>query len=365
MVFKIRLANPVLDDETIKTATEVLKNEKFLLGESVLKFEEEFSRFIGTKYAVAVNSGTDALIFSLISCNVKNKEVITPSMSFIATGNSILYASGKPVFVDVDMDTYNIDINEILKKITEKTACILPVHLYGYPVKINEILAIAKERNLFVIEDACQAHGADVQGKKVGSFGDAAAFSFYPAKNMTVGGDGGIVTTNNEDIANMLRKLRDCGRVSKYEHDVLGYTSRLSSVNGAIGRIQLQKLPEWNEKRRKIADMYYKLLSDIEKIVLPPKGNKEVKPVYHLFVIRTNQRDGLAKWLNKNEIEVGIHYPLPIHLQPVYKKMFRTSEGMFRNSEEMAKTCLSLPIHPFLTNEDVKFICETIHEFFK
>lgn len=365
MGFRIALANPVLDEETIQAAVEALRNERFLLGESVVKFEEEFAKFIGTKYAVAANSGTDALVFSLIACNVENKEVITTPMSFIATANAILYAKGMPVFADIEMETYNIDPNEISKKITEKTRCIMPVHIYGHPAKIDEILDIAKKHNLCVIEDACQSHGAEIDGKKVGSFGDAAAFSFYPSKNMTVGGDGGMITTDNEEIANLVRKLRDCGRVSKYEHDVLGYTSRLTSLNGAIGISQLRKLSGWNERRREIAMLYNKFLSNIEEITLPPGESEKIKPVYHLFVIRTNRRDELSEWLNKNEIEVGMHYSLPIHLQPVYRKMFGFSEGMYKNAEEVGRTCLSVPIHQHMTDDDVKFVCEKIHEFFK
>jgi dTDP-4-amino-4,6-dideoxygalactose transaminase len=285
-------------------------------------------------------------------------------MSFIATANSIIHAKGLPVFADIEMSTYNIDPKEIAKKINEKTSCVMPVHLYGYPAKMEDILDLAKNHNLSIVEDACQAHGAEIDGKRVGSFGNAAAFSFYPSKNMTVGGDGGMITTNDEKIANLVTKLRHGGRVSKYEHDVLGYTSRMSSAHAAIGRIQLKKLNEWNERRRKIAKLYSKLLSDTKKIILPPIETGEIKPVYHLFVIRTKERDKLAEWLNKNEIETGVNYPIPIHLQPLYKKMFGYFKDVYKNSEELSKTCLSLPIHPKLSDTDVKFVCEKINEFF-
>jgi len=365
MEFRISLANPVLDEEMIQAAEDSLRNEWFLVGESIKKFEEEFARFVGTKYAISVNSGTDALFFSLLACNVEKKEVITTPMSFIATANTILYSKGKCIFADIESDTHNIDPMEIEKKINKDTKCILPVHLYGYPAKMKEILDLAKDHNLSIIEDACQAHGTEINGKMVGSFGDAAAFSFFPAKNMTVGGDGGMITTDNEDLAILARKLKNGGRVSKYEHDVLGYTSRMSSVHAAIGRVQLKKLPEWNEKRTKLAEIYYKELSNLGKIILPKKGENKIKPSYYMFVIKTRNRDELSEWLNKNEIETGIHYPIPIHLQPIYKRMFNFSDGMYKNAEEHSKTCLSLPMYPDLKEDDVKFVCEKIQEFFK
>jgi len=365
MGFRIFLANPVLDEEMIQAATDALKNERFLLGESVLKFEEEFAKFIGTKYAVSVNSGTDALFFSLLACNIENKEVITTPMSFVATANTILYAKGIPVFADIEKGSPNINPGEISKNITNKTGCILPVHLHGHPARMKEILDLAKEKGLSVIEDDCQAHGAKISGKMVGGFGDVGTFSFYPAKNMTVGGDGGMITTNNEHIADLCRKLRNGGSALKYEHVIFGYTSRMSSVHAAIGRIQLKKLLEWNEKRMELAEIYYKHLSHIEKIALPPKCTAEIKPVYHMFVIRTDRREELKEWLKKDGIETGIHYPIPIHLQPIYKKTFRTVENMYPNSENFARTCLSLPIYPDLSVDDVKFVCEKIQEFFR
>jgi perosamine synthetase len=365
MKYKILLANPLLDEEMIQAATDSLRNERFLFGESVVKFEEEFARFIGTKYAVSVNSGTDALLLSLIACNIDKKDVITTSMSFVATSNTIIYAGGKPIFADIELNTHNIDPKEARKKIGGNIGGILPVHLHGYPAKMKEILDLAEEKNLFVIEDVCQAHGAEINGKKTGSFGAAGAFSFFPAKNMTVGGDGGMITTNDEKIYNLTMKLRNGGRISKYEHDILGYTSRLGSAHAAIGRIQLKRLPEWNEKREKIAEIYHKELSNIKKIAMPPKSGNGIKPSNYMFVIATEQRDKLADFLGNNGIETGVHYPIPIHLQPLYKKMFKTREGMYKNSEKLANTCLSLPMYPDLKKEDVKFVCEKIMKFFK
>lgn len=321
--------------------------------------------YCGVKYAVSTNSGTDALHISLIALSVgRQDQVITTSFSFIATANAILHAGATPIFADIDAKTCNVDSDQIRKRITQHVKAIIPVHLYGYPCDMKQIMEIAERYKVRVLEDACQAHGAEYRGLKVGAIGDVGCFSFYPSKNMTVCGDGGMVVTSNEEIAEMIRELRDCGRKEKYVHDVVGYTARLNTVNAAIGRIQLKKLDGWNEKRRRNADFYNKLLSDLDEIVLPPAGNSYVKPVYHLYVIRVKRRDELENWLEDNGVQCGVHYPLPIHLQPIYRKLFRFKGGEYPQSELGSQTCLSIPMYPDLTSDETRYISEKIHEFY-
>jgi perosamine synthetase len=365
LIRKIPLATPIYDKEMENAASNALLNEHFVLGETVYKFEEEFARYCGAKFAVSTNSGTAALHLSLIALGVKGQDqVITTPMSFIATANSIIHAGVTPVFADICMKNNNIDLDEIKKTITKQTAALIPVHLYGFPCEMDQIVEIAENNGLKVIEDACQAHGAEYKAQKLGTFGDVGCFSFYPSKNMTVGGDGGIVVTNNQETAEVISKLRDCGRKNKYVHDIVGYTARLNTVNAAIGRIQLKRLDEWNEKRRRHADLYTKLLSDLDEIILPPEGNTFATPVYHLYVIRVKKRDQLKNWLENNGIQCGIHYPVPIHLQPVYKELFNFKGGEFPKSELHSQTCLSIPMYPGLTRDEIKYISEKIHKFY-
>jgi perosamine synthetase len=361
---KIPLAKPIFDEEMRNAALDALQNEKFVMGESVFKFEEEFARYCGVKYAVSTNSGTSALHLSLIALGIKGGEVITTSYSFVATANVALYVGAMPVFADIEAKTCNIDPKLAKEKLSGKTRAIIPVHLFGYPADMQSILDFFRNKGCAVVEDACQAHGAEYYGRKVGTLGDVGCFSFYPSKNMTVCGDGGMVVTDDEDIARKIAKLRDCGRASHYEHDMIGFTARLNTVNAAIGRVQLRKLDKWNERRRAIARLYDHLLSDLDEVVLPPNGGRGIVPVYHLYVIRTTFRDKLKVWLEQNGIECGVHYPIPIHLQPIYRRLFGYKEGDFPNSELLSKTALSLPMFPELRKEDVEYVCEKIHEFF-
>jgi len=214
------------------------------------------------------------------------------------------------------------------------------------------------------VEDACQAHGAEYAGKKAGAIGDVGCFSFYPSKNMTVCGDGGMLVTNDEDVAKLSAKLRDCGRKSQYEHDVVGYTSRLNTVNAAIGRVQLRRLDEWNKKRVQVASLYNNLLSDVAEVGVPPRGTSEIKPVYHVYVVKAKRRDALREWLQKNGVGCGVHYPLPIPLQPVYRRMFGYEDAEYPVSKQLSEECLSLPIYPSLGEDDVRYVCDMIREFY-
>jgi len=362
----IPLAKPVFTKEMEKAAIDALWNEFYVSGESVHKFEEEFAKYCGVEYAVSTNSGTDAMQIALLALGVSNgKKAITSPASFIASANAILHAGGDPVFADIDMETYTIAPEKVKRAVGKEVKAIVPVHIYGYPADMDPIEKIASRHELYVVEDACQAHGSLYKGRKVGSLGDVACFSFYPSKNMTVGGDGGMIVTNNKKVATDAAKLRDCGRQSKYIHDVIGYTARLNTVNAAIGRIQLRYLDEWNEKRRRTAEAYDHLLSDLEELILPPKGGNGTRPSCHAYVIRTNCRDALADWLSSKGVHCGINYPLPIHLQPIYRKMFGYRKGMFPLSEKLCDTCLSIPMYAELSREEVNFISEMIHEFFE
>jgi len=360
---RIPLANPVFDKEMGDAALFALQNEKFVMGESVFKFEEEFARFCGVKRAVSTSSGTSALQLSLQALGVKpNDEVLTTPLSFIATANSAYNTGATPIFADIDSKTYDLSPPRAKEQLSNKVKAVLPVHLYGYPADMDSISEVAENR--LVVEDCCQAHGAKYKGKSVGSLGAVGCFSFYSAKNMTVGGDGGMAVTNDEELANKIAKLRDCGRVSHYEHDVIGLTARLNTVNAAIGRVQLRRLEGWNEKRRSIAREYNRLLRDIPELGLPPAETGDILPVYHLYVVRTHHRDKLKMFLESNGIQCGIHYPIPIHLQPIYRGLYGYKEDDFPESETAAKQVLSLPMHPTLENHNVLEVSEKIHDFF-
>jgi perosamine synthetase len=334
---RIHLGFPTLDEEMKVAALDALENDRYVLGENVWKFEEEFAKYVETEYAVSISSGTHALHFALIACGVKQGvSVMTSAFSFVASANVVIHAGGKPILADIDPLTCNIDPNDLVRRLALNTAVLLPVHLYGFPAEMDELMDIAEERKLYVVEDACQAHGAEYKKKKVGAIGDVGCFSFYPSKNMSVLGDGGMIVTNNKEIADASSKLRDAGRITKYEHDEIGYTARLNSELMELGDL----------------------------IKLPPLGSSCIRPVFHLFVIKTIHRDALKSWLEKSGIESGVHYPIPIHLQPVYRRLYGFKEGDFPVSEDLAETCLSLPMHPHLEDDDVRFICEQIKAFY-
>ncbi len=363
---KVHLASPSFDEEMKQAAIQALENERFVLGESVYKFEEEFARYCGAKFAVSTASGTAALTLSLIALGVGQAEVLTSPASFVASANCIIHAGAVPKFADISLQTYTMDPAKTRSSMNRKTKALLPVHLYGFPAAMEEICEIASKHNASVIEDACQAHGAIYHGRRVGALGDAGCFSFYPSKNMMVGGDGGMVVTNDEAIAERVTSLRDCGRVkgSKYTHDKIGFTERLNTVQAAIGRVQLKRLDAWNEERGRLARMYGAILDGIRQVTPPPAGDSKVRPVYHMYVIRCERRDGLRSSLAQAGIETGIHYTYPIHLQPIYREVFRYKGGEFPNSEKLCREALSIPLHPDLTDNDVRFVCESIKQFY-
>jgi len=357
---KIQLSKVYMDHDIKEAVWEVLDSGWYILGERVAQFEQRFADFCGVKHAVCAASGTASIFLSLLALGVgPGDEVIVPSFSFIATASPILHVGAKPAFVDIILTTYTLDPNEVEKRLSKRTKAIIPVHLYGHPADMDPILEIAEKNDLFVLEDACQAHGAEYKGKKVGGIGHIACFSFYPSKNMTVCGDGGIITTDNEEIAKKIRMLRNHGRLEKYVHGILGYNLRFNEIQAAIGLKQLEKLPSWNDIRRKNAQAYNKSL---DGLVITPIEEQWAKHVYYMYVIRTEKRDALQEFLKKNGISTGIHYPVPIHKQPAVSGMV-DSNLTLKNTEQSAVTVLSLPMHPQLTQPEIEYVCEKIAFF--
>ncbi|HAH20857.1 MAG: hypothetical protein A2Y00_03185 [Omnitrophica WOR_2 bacterium GWF2_43_52] len=355
----ILLSRVHIDKEIQKATLRALNSGHYILGKESQAFEEEFADYIGTKYAILTGSGTAALWLTLISLEVKaHDEIIVPSLTAFPTIEPILTIGANPVFVDIT-DTYTIDPSKIEEKISPKTKGIIPVHLYGHPANMNEIKNIARRHNLFILEDCCQAHGARFENKRVGSIGIAGCFSFYPSKNLTVCGDGGIVTTNNKSLSKTLRMLRDHGRSSKYTHSILGFNERFNEIQAAIGRVNLKKLDSYNEHRRQVALWYRKFLSGLPLEL--PQEKSWAYHVYHMFVIRFKERDKLKLFIESKNIGTGIHYPIPCHLQPAISAKSRPINLAL--TEEYCKEILSLPIYPMLTKKQTTHICNAINFF--
>jgi dTDP-4-amino-4,6-dideoxygalactose transaminase len=355
-----------INSQIDKAIKNVIKRSDFILGEDVGCFEEEFALFCHASYAVGVSSGTEALFLALLSLNIgPGDEVIVPDFTYIATSLAVSYTGARPVFVDIEEDTYNIDINEVKKAISSNTKAIIPVHLYGQPANMPEILKIAKENNLKVIEDAAQAHGASIKmpdGKwqVVGGLGDVGCFSFYPSKNLGALGDGGMVVTNNEEIYKRLLMLRDYGRISKYEHSIIGYNARLDTLQAAILRIKLKKLNSWNKMRQKAANIYNRLLNDVEGVITPYLA-PWAEHIYHVYAIRAKSRDALLNRLKDNGVGALIHYPVPLHLQKAYENL-GYKRGDFPVSEKIAQEIISLPMYPHIKVAQIKFVAKIIQE---
>jgi len=348
-----------ISEEIDRVVKEIIQGGSFILGENVRLLEEEIAAFCNTKYAIGVASGTDALLLSLMACNIEvGDEVITSPFTFIATAEVIVLLRAKPVFVDIDPKTYNIAPDKIKDAITSKTKAIIPVHLYGQSADMDKILACAKEHNLIVIEDAAQAIGAKYKGKMVGEMGLTAAFSFFPAKNLGAYGDGGIITTNDEKIAKKIKMIRTHGSEIKYHHEIIGTNSRLDELQAAILRVKLKRLNEWTLRRQKIAQIYTQAF--MGKGIITPFVEEFNFHVYNQYTIRVKNREKLARHLKELGIDVAIHYPTPLHLQPAFSYLGYKA-GDFKQSEQAAKEVLSLPIYPELTDEQIeKVICAVL-----
>jgi perosamine synthetase len=347
----IPISKPMIGKEELKAVKEVLESGMLAQGEVVDEFEDKFAAYTGVDYAIATNSGTAALHTALAASGIKNEdEVITTSFSFFATASCVLMQNAKPVFVDIEPRTYNINQSEIEDKISERTRAIIPVHLYGQPCKMKEIMDIAEERNLTVIEDAAQAHGAEYDGEKIGSIGNIGVFSFYSTKNI-ITGEGGMITTNDEKIAESARMIRNHGQRERYLHECLGYNYRMTNIAAAIGLVQLKKLDKLNERRISNARYYGKRLN-VDKPYIAPN----VKHVFHQYTIRVKEREKFLEHLEKNGVGYGIYYPVTLPRQPLFN-----SESFFREAELASKEVVSIPVHPSLSREDVKRVAEVVN----
>ena len=347
--------------EILDAISSVFSKGIYILGDEVKNFEKEFAEFIGVKHAIGVANGTDAVALALKSVGVKSgDEVITVSHSAVATVAAIEMINAIPVFVDIDSRTRCINPVLISDMISTKTKAILPVHIYGHPAPMNEILTIAANNDLKVVEDCAQAHGAEINGKKVGSFGDAAAFSFYPTKNLGTIGDGGAVVTNSDAIAEYLTAARQYGWRERYISSFEGVNSRLDELQAAILRVLLKHLNYENKLRIEIAQIYNSSIDG--EIIKAPQRESDIKHVYHLYVIESNIRDELSNYLNKNGVGTALHYPMPIHLQPAYKGRIKGSENL-KLTELLYRNILSIPMYPELNENEVKKIQVTFSEW--
>ncbi len=350
-----------IQNEAEKEVIDVMRSGSYILGKHNKAFEQKMADFIGTKYSVALNSGTDALHLALRALDIgKGDEVITVAFTFVATTEAIGIVGATPVFVDINPDTFNMDADLIEEKITPKTKAILPVHLYGQPCDMEKIMAIAKKHNLHVIEDCCQAIGAEFKGKKVGSFGDIGCYSFYPTKNLGTMGDGGLAVTNSETLKNRMIALRNHGGAVRYYHDEIGVNSRLDEIQAAILRVKLPYINDWNKARRAHAAFYNELFKDCKDIETP-KEIDNVYAVYHQYTVKVPNRDEVHKMLQENGIGAMIYYPVPLHLQKVHAHL-NLKEGLLPHTEKDTKMVLSLPMFAEITEEEQRTVAKTLIE---
>ena len=351
-----------LKDEMLGRIAMALDGMRLFLGENVQGLEREFSEFCGARHGIGVGDGTSALHVILRGLGIGDgDEVITPAHTFIATAEAIALAGARPVFVDVHPATYLLDVNQVESKITDRTRAILPVHLYGQMVDMDPLLELATRHRLHVVEDACQAHGAEYKGQRAGSLGTAGAFSFYFSKNLGAYGEGGFVTTSDDELDGSIRMIRDHGSKKRYYHDVIGWNGRLDEIQAAVLRTKLPHLQVWNDLRREHAQLYRELLQDAP--VVTPVENPDNRHVYHLFVIRAPQRDALQNWLKERGIGTGIHYPVPVHLQEAFTSLGYHA-GDLPVTEQLVGEILSLPMYPELTDEQIAYVADAIKAFY-
>jgi dTDP-4-amino-4,6-dideoxygalactose transaminase len=351
----------LIKEEIDEALARVLDNASFVLGREVEAFEMAFAEYVGARFCVGVSNGTAAIQLAVTACGLgAGDEVIVPANTFFATAEAVSTAGATPVFVDADADSYNIDVSKIEAAITERTRAIIPVHLYGQPADLDPIFEIAARRKLIVIEDAAQAHGSLYKGRRVGALGRAGCFSFYPGKNLGAYGEGGAVVTNDAEVARQLRLLRDHGSERKYYHQIIGYNFRLEAIQSAVLNVKLRHLDKWNRLRREHAARYRELLSECNLVL--PREMPSAEHVYHLYVVQTTKRDALRQTLSEAGVQTGIHYPIPIHLQPAYS-FLNHKTGDFPEAERQANCVLSLPMFPELTESQIMHVAETIRSF--
>ena len=377
-----------LAEKLNKVTLDVLSSANYILGNNVIEFEKEFADYIGVKHAISVGNGTDALVISLKAMGIgSGDEVITTPFTFFATAESISAVGATPVFVDVREDTFNIDASKIEEKITKKTKAIMPVHIFGQSADMDEINKIAKKHNLLVIEDACQAIGGKYKGRNIGSLGDVACFSFFPTKNLGCAGDGGMIVTDNDELAVIIRALRAHGSGEngqkafnllkgvkeeiikaeiandtvynplKYYNYLIGYNSRLDAIQAAILRVKLKEIDNWNSKRREIVDIYNKEFEDLDLII--PVCDKNNEHVYHMYILQSENRNKVIEKLKERGIATGVYYPVPLHIQKVYKNL-GYKEGDMPVAEYLSQRTFAIPVYPELTEEQIKYIVDSI-----
>lgn len=363
----VKFLDLALQYETIKPEIDqaihdVIAQSAFIGGEYLKNFEQEFSGYCGAEFCIGVGNGTDALEIAIEALNLPpSSEIIVPANSFIASSEAVTRQGHKVVFADCDPQSYVISIEDVKKRITPKTKAIVAVHLYGHPCDMDALQTLADQHCLFIIEDCAQSHGAECQGRKVGSIGDIGTFSFYPGKNLGAYGDGGAITTNNPDLAKKCRMIANHGRTAKYDHEFEGRNSRLDGLQAAILSVKLKYLPEWTEKRIDVANYYLENLKDIPQIKLPIRQDW-AKQVYHLFVIRTDKRDDLGKFLADKGIQTGVHYPISLPKLKAYDYTSQADEPMFANQSDTK--LLSLPIGEHLNEQNLAQVVAAIKEFF-
>lgn len=343
--------------EIDRAISDVLGSGIFINGEKTHKFEREFAEYTGTRFAVSVNSGSDALFLTVKAMGIGNgDEVITASNSYVSTADAIYRNAARPVFADIDPVSFNIDPDQIRRKITRKTKAIIPVHIYGQPANMEEILEIARDRDLKIVEDSCQAHGALYKGKKAGAIGDAGTFSFYPTKNVGAYGDAGIITTNSERIFERLTKLRNYGSSIKYYHEEIGINSRMDEIQASILSVKLDHLDQWNQRRREAAKLYSELLE--KSRVTVPVELPDRKHVYHIYAVRTRERNALQAKLAQKGVQTSIHYPVPIHRQKAYSRI--SGNEKLPVTEAVSDEILSLPVYPHIREDEIEHVSEVI-----
>ncbi len=356
--FDLKRQSQAIKCEVLEKFEEVIDNTAFSSGPFVEEFEDAFGKYLGIEHVVALNSGTSALHLSMIALGIgRDDEVILPSLTFVATAWAVVYVGAKPVFVDVQPDTWQIDPDEVRKRITKKTKAIIGVHIYGQPFNVEEILDIAKENGLYLVEDAAQAHGATFKGKKVGTFGDIGTFSFYPSKNLGSWGEGGAIATHDGNIARRVKILRNQGSEVKYEHVEVGYNMRMTGFQGALLSIKLKYLDAWNERRRMIARRYMKEIDNpkisFQKVVEGGEG------VYHLFVVKVDDRKEFTRYLESKGVGYALHYPKPVHKQ----KPFLHLNFKLPITEELCEKIVSIPMFPEMTDEEVDYVIDVLRNY--
>lgn len=351
-----------IKEEILAAVTKVLDSTQFVLGPEVKAFEEEFAQYVGAKFGVGVNSGTSALQLALLAAGVKaGDEVITVPHTFVATVAAIRYVGAKVVFQDIDRESYTMSPEGLEAAITPKTKVIMPVHLYGQPVDMDPIMAVARKHGVLVVEDAAQAHGARYKGRGCGSIGDLAGFSFYPGKNLGAYGEGGLTTTSNEAFLRTLRMLRDWGQEKKYHHELLGFNARLEGIQGAVLRVKLKYLEGWTEARRAVAKRYDEGLAGVAGVVLP-KAYSDRRHVYHIYAVRVKDREGFMKFLADKGVSSAIHYPFAVHTLKGYSDL-GYAPGDFPVAEQVASEVVSLPMYPEMTDEMVETVISVVKQW--